>query len=60
MQVSSDHGPTNGYRYNDAIFIKAGEVYQIGALMSHESMPIKKSGRRQFLRIVYSGVHGRE
>jgi len=48
------------YPYADAVMMKAGEVHQIGILTPHESMPIAGDGTRQFLRIVSSGVHGRE
>lgn len=48
------------YPYSDAIFMKAGEVYNIGILTPHESIPLKERVKRQFLRIVSSGVHGRE
>lgn len=48
------------YPYSDAIFMKAGEVHQIGILTPHESLRVKKDSRRQFLRIVGNGVHGRE
>lgn len=50
----------NQYPYSDAIMMGAGEVHQIGILTPHESLPIKQSGKRQFLRIISSGVHGRE
>lgn len=40
--------------------MKAGEVHQIGILTPHESLPITKGGNRQFIRIVSSGVYGRE
>lgn len=48
------------YPYQDAIFMKAGEVHQIGILTPHESLPVKTTTHRQFLRIMSSGVHGRE
>lgn len=48
------------YPYTDAIIMKAGEVHQIGILTPHESVPVAKDYNRQFLRIVSSGVHGRE
>lgn len=48
------------YPYEDAKFMKSGEVHQIGILTPHESLPIRKNSFRQFLRIVSSGVHGRE
>lgn len=48
------------YPYDQAIFMKAGEVHEIGILQPHESIPVNHSFNRQFLRIVSSGVHGRE
>lgn len=48
------------YPYGTATFLKAGEVFKIGILTPHESLPVRQSIRRQFLRIVSSGVHGRE
>lgn len=48
------------YPYESAELLKAGEVRQIGILTPHESLPVKETTRRQFLRIVGSGVHGRE
>lgn len=48
------------YPYRDAKLMKAGEVYEIGIFTPHESLPVKRTVRRQFLRIVSSGVHGRE
>lgn len=48
------------YPYSKAILMKAGEVHQIGILTPHESLPVKHDINRQFLRIVSSGVHGRE
>ncbi len=48
------------YPYKDAVMMKAGEVFQIGILTPHESLPIEKSTNRQFFRILGSGVHGRE
>lgn len=48
------------YPYERASFMKAGEVRQIGILTPHESLPVRKTTQRQFLRIVGSGVHGRE
>ena len=48
------------YPYEDAIIMKAGEVHQIGILTPHESLPVKETTNRQFLRIISSGVHGRE
>jgi hypothetical protein len=48
------------YPYADAEFLRAGEVYEIGILTPHESVPVSRNYQRQFLRIVSSGVHGRE
>ena len=48
------------YPYSDAHMMKSGEVYKIGLFTPHESLPVKETVRRQFLRIVSSGVHGRE
>lgn len=50
----------NQYPYSEAVFMKAGEVHEIGILTPHESLPVKENVYRQFLRIVGSGVHGRE
>ena len=48
------------YPYEDAHFMKAGEVKRIGILTPHESLPVSKAVKRQFIRIVGEGVHGRE
>ncbi len=48
------------YPYSDAVLLKAGEVSKIGILTPHESLPVKQAFDRQFLRIISSGVHGRE
>ena len=48
------------YPYDAAVFMKAGEVHEIGLLTPHESLPVQRDSNRQFLRIVSSGVHGRE
>ena len=48
------------YPYKDATMMKAGDVHKIGILTPHESLPVKETFNRQFLRIVSSGVHGRE
>lgn len=48
------------YPYDSAILMKAGEVHQIGILTPHESLPVRKDFNRQFLRIISSGVYGRE
>lgn len=48
------------YSYKNAILMKAGEVHKIGIFTPHESLPVKRNMNRQFLRIISSGVHGRE
>jgi hypothetical protein len=48
------------YPYSDATLMKAGEVHSVGILTPHESLPVKQSTNRQFLRILSKGVHGRE
>ena len=48
------------YPYSSAVFMKAGDVHEIGILTPHESLPMKTTSPRQFLRIVSSGVFGRE
>lgn len=48
------------YPYSEAILMLAGEVHEIGILTPHESLPVTSDVDRQFLRIVSSGVHGRE
>ncbi len=48
------------YPYSDAILMKAGEVRKIGIFTPHESLPMSRTAQRQFLRIISSGVHGRE
>lgn len=48
------------YPYEEATLMQAGEVFRIGILTPHESLRIAKRTPRQFLRIVSSGVHGRE
>lgn len=48
------------YPYDTATMMKAGEVHRLGILQPHESLPVRESVNRQFLRIVSSGVHGRE
>jgi hypothetical protein len=48
------------YPFEEAIFMQAGEIHEIGILTPHESMPVDQDFNRQFLRIVSSGVHGRE
>lgn len=48
------------YPLSNATFLKSGEVHQIGILTPHESLPVPADFNRQFLRIIGSGVHGRE
>lgn len=48
------------YPYSSATFVKAGEVHKIGILTPHESLPVREDFKRQFVRIISSGVHGRE
>lgn len=48
------------YPYETATYMRAGEVHEIGILTPHESLPVKQSANRQFLRIISSGVYGRE
>ena len=48
------------YPYSAAVMMKAGEVHKIGILTPHESLPVKQTFHRQFLRIISGGVHGRE
>lgn len=50
----------NMYPYEAGILMRVGDVHKIGILTPHESLPVRVSGNRQFLRIVSSGVHGRE
>lgn len=48
------------YPYSEAAMMKAGEVRKIGIFTPHESLPVVDTFKRQFLRIVSSGIHGRE
>lgn len=48
------------YPYHNARFLKAGEIAEIGIFTPHESIPVERNCLRQFIRIVGSGVHGRE
>jgi len=48
------------YPLNSAVMMKSGEVHQIGILTPHESLPVAVDFKRQFLRIISKGVHGRE
>ena len=40
--------------------VRAGEIHEIGIFTPHESLPVKESCTRQFLRIISSGIHGAE
>ena len=48
------------YPLSDATLMQAGEVHQVGILTPHESLPVDNNVNRQFLRIMSSGIHGRE
>lgn len=48
------------YPYETATILKAGEMVHIGILTPHESLPVRDTSPRQFVRIVSAGVHGRE
>lgn len=48
------------YPYEAAVLMRAGDVHRIGVFTPHESLPVAADVSRQFLRIVSSGVHGRE
>ena len=48
------------YPYCDAELMKAGDVHKIGIFTPHESLPVESDTNRQFLRIISSGVYGRE
>lgn len=48
------------YKYSDAILVKSGEVHKIGIFTPHESLPVKETINRQFIRIIGSGVYGKE
>lgn len=48
------------YPYDEAEFMAAGEARCIGILTPHESIAVQTDVDRQFLRIMGSGVHGRE
>lgn len=48
------------YPYANATLMRAGDVHRIGILTPHEGLPVAVDTPRQFLRIVGSGVHGRE
>ncbi len=47
------------YPYETGHLLEAGELAEIGILTPHESLPVKETCNRQFLRIVSTGVHGR-
>ena len=46
------------YPYSEAIMMKAGDVHRIGILTPHEGLPVTRDTKRQFIRIVSSGVYG--
>lgn len=48
------------YPYENARVLAAGKVATFGIATPHESLPIRESGVRQFIRLVGQGVHGRE
>jgi hypothetical protein len=48
------------YPLTDAHIMCAGEVQRIGILTPHESLPVASDTKRQFIRVISSGVHGRE
>lgn len=48
------------YPYATAKILENGEVCEIGILTPHESLPPDRDFNRQFLRIIGSGVYGRE
>lgn len=48
------------YPLDEAELLRAGDVHQIGILTPHESLPVKRECKRQFFRIISSGVFGRE
>lgn len=48
------------YPYDTAHYLDSGAVADIGILTPHESLPLRYDTKRQFIRIVSSGVHGRE
>jgi len=48
------------YPYENAMFLKSGEIHNIGIITPHESLPVRQDFNRQFLRIVGAGVSGRE
>ena len=50
----------DSYPYDDAVLLKAGDVYRIGIFTPHESLCVSQAVNRQFLRIVGAGVYGRE
>lgn len=51
---------SNNYPYEKAIVMKAGDVYEIGILTPHESLPVRTDVDRQFIRVISAGVHGIE
>ncbi len=51
---------SEAYPYTSGVLMKAGEIHKIGILTPHESIPVRHDFERQFLRIISSGVYGRE
>lgn len=51
---------SESFPYASATFMQAGEVHEIGIFTPHESVPVSCNFNRQFLRIISSGIHGRE
>lgn len=51
---------SNNYPYEKAIVMKAGDVYEIGILTPHESLPVRTDVDRQFIRVISAGVRGKE
>jgi hypothetical protein len=48
------------YSEDTGILLRAGEIAKISIFTPHECVNQKRSGERQFFRIVGKGVHGRE
>ena len=51
---------SDAFPYESARILAAGEVATFGVLTPHESLPVPHGTRRQFVRVVGNGVHGRE
>jgi hypothetical protein len=68
VQGDPDSVPAVYAPYRDILastYVRRGDrgfltIAEIGILTPHESLPVPADVRRQFLRIVGSGVHGRE